>query len=137
MTLTRCQRHALRRYQEYRLRAPTLGGLLMLSWKAHVFLVLVFLAGSYLCFVVEQPTAGWILIGMLFGALLRDVGLFRRFLQLWPALEATLDWQRVDEMLGPDRPTPGAQRGAIPGGADGPLPGLDQQSRPEPPSPPT
>ncbi len=100
MQVTKLQRKALEEYRQFRRREPSLIGLMRSALKLHVLMVLVGAAVAVLVTAIGQKETGLIVIGMVLGAVIRDYGIFRRFTKLWPALSETMNWRRIDELLG-------------------------------------
>ena len=46
----------------------------------------------------KQPTGAGVLWGMLFGAILRDIGYLRKMKIVWPVLEKIIDWGKVQSL---------------------------------------
>jgi len=99
MALTGLQRTLLRRYQGYRSKPPTFLGLLRQSWQVEVILIAASAFGAWYAYHSHLYGAACFIGGLLVGALARDIGIFRRALQVWPALLQVLDWQRVEQVL--------------------------------------
>lgn len=99
MQLTTLQVKLLNRYRQWRQNPPTVFSLLCLEWKAELMLVgYCLLAGAY-CYWAEMQVTLYLVCGAMFGALTRDIGLFRRTTQIWPMLSEVIDWNRVDQVL--------------------------------------
>jgi len=99
MALTKIQRIVLQRYQGYRQQPPTLLGLFRQSWQVEAILIVASALVIWFAYNSYVFWAVYLVAGLLVGALARDVGSFRRFLQVWPALSQVLDWQRVEQEL--------------------------------------
>ncbi len=99
MKLTALQRKTLEQYRGFHDAPPTVGGLVALAAGRHLLLVLLFGIGVVMVLAVEIPSAAFILVGMVIGAISRDWGTFRRFVRVWPVLSNVLDWARIDGML--------------------------------------
>lgn len=65
--------------------------------------------GISLLYVSDVPIAAALIGGLTAGALLRDVGWFRRQIIGWPMTCAIIDWQRVEQLVTSD--DSGADRG--------------------------
>ena len=100
MQLTRLQRQVLSLYLTYRDRAPTMGTLMRRAVKYQAPLITIALVTSVFTSSIGMLSISFLLAGMLVGALLRELGTFHRFLQLWPAMVQGLDWECVREILG-------------------------------------
>ena len=93
------------RFAQTRRASPTVIGSLLL-WPGTPLLVLTGVAGTaILAFFASVPgseiTAHFPigLAAMVFGAVLRDIGLARRVKRLWPAQSHFIDWDKVDEFI--------------------------------------
>lgn len=99
MQLTKEQRQNLELYARYGSSPPTFWQLFRLNLKRYL-LVAVLVVVLFLL----APTAGvqwpaWLAAGLLLGAILRDAATFWRFVRVWPATAAVLDWERVEALL--------------------------------------
>src|SRR4051794_7687793 len=79
------------------LEAHDRGGLtvgLSLRWHAvrYVVLAIYFLAAFALLVYVQFWIGFYLMLGMLFGILLRDLGWFRTSARVWPFNERVIDW---------------------------------------------
>jgi hypothetical protein len=99
MALTSLQKIVLQRYKGYRSQPPTFMGVLKQSWRGEVILVAASALVAWFAYSSHLYALAYFIVGMLVGTLARDVGTFRRVLQVWPALSQVLDWHRVDEVL--------------------------------------
>lgn len=93
------ERRILTAYRSWRTQPPTWGT--MLRRYAGIWLVLVGLALLVFGILHHTPieTAGWLVDGMVLGAILRDLGAIRQQLAVWPTLAEIVDWARVDARL--------------------------------------
>ena len=101
MKLTKIQRKLLKFYVQHRTTPPSVGSVLRsfaVSW-----LVLALLAAASTWFIgAGWPAVAWLFIGTCAGAFLRDIGRIQILFRTWPVLHASLDWQRVQELLSAD-----------------------------------
>ena len=99
MDLTKVQRRNLELYAHYRSTTPSVWRLFRLNLRRYLvfgaLLILLYALGP----VGGTDFLAWLASGMLLGLLLRDLATFRRFVHIWPALEAVLDWERVERLL--------------------------------------
>ena len=103
MKLTTLQRMTLSAYLEYAQSRPTLTKLFRRGWKRYVILFgLGALGASMLLSIQAAPFAAGFL-AFIAGAVLGDIGAFRRYLHVWPVLTQVLDHQRIRELLAEDR----------------------------------
>src|SRR5262249_26951785 len=99
MELTRPQRRMLRFYREHRDKPPTIGGFVrhgarvLVVWGGWAAAV-----GIYFSSVRESPALAYLFVGMFTGAALREFRGYVYTVQVWPALAAIVDWQRVEEL---------------------------------------
>ena len=99
MQLTKEQVQNLELYARYRTSPPTFWQLFRLNLKRYLLV-----AALVVILFLLAPTAGvqWpagLAAGLLLGAILRDVATFWRFVRVWPATAAVLDWERVEALL--------------------------------------
>jgi hypothetical protein len=97
--LTPYQRKYLRSLWEYCRTPPTLGRIYQKVGLTYLPIVLFYALLSYLCLALDWFEAAWVIGGILIGILLRDFGLFRRTVQLWPATEAVIDRAKLAELV--------------------------------------
>ena len=64
------------------------------SW----FIVGVLVAAGAFLLKRNQPTGSGVIWGMLFGAILRDIGYLRKMKIVWPVLEKIIDWGKVQSL---------------------------------------
>jgi len=98
MNLTKLQKRNLEMYNHYRSSPPTYKFLFRRNLKRYLIsLALVILV---LTITTEglRPFA-WIILGMFINSTLKDVGIFRRFIHLWPVTSAVLNWEQIDKLL--------------------------------------
>ena len=103
MQLTKLQRLVLISYRSYRQKPPRVLALLVTMWKADLILFTAIAGFTWMCFYLGAPQWGLFMIGMGVGAKSRDLGIFRIFVKIWPALAAALDWERIDALIDPDQ----------------------------------
>jgi hypothetical protein len=46
------------------------------------------------------PSVGTLLLGMMLGAVVRDIRHFWNTVMVWPLLEQVFDWERIKQLLG-------------------------------------
>jgi hypothetical protein len=97
--------------QKYRTERPTLGERLRLSAGFVIVLLLPVVIASALFIALGVPSAVLVLAGVYLGAIMREIGHQRMFLQWWPMTREITDWARVERAL-KDGETPAS-------GADG------------------
>lgn len=99
MQLTKLEAAALERLHKYRTVPPTLGERLraMLRWMGAMVVLCVALA--VLLARLRFPGIPFLAVGVLLGALGRDIGYQRSFVKWWPINRETMDWNRVEQLL--------------------------------------
>lgn len=98
--ITKVQRKALEHWRLYRQQhPPSLWFLVRLSWPALLIPLVFIMAGAAYFFFGDHVDMACAALGMAAGVALRDIGVFRRFLQVWPIMSSVLDWKRIDELL--------------------------------------
>ena len=102
MKLTSIQRANFAAYLEFEHSRPTWGNLIRRSWRRYAILgvLSVINVGIFLTYFSEEAAAIW--SAFIAGILLGDIGSFRRFFDLWPALTQVLDRVRIRELLEAD-----------------------------------
>jgi hypothetical protein len=101
MKLTKIQRKVLKFYAQHRTTPPRVAS--VLRSFAVPWLILAMLAGASTWFIwAGWPLVTWLFMGACAGAFLRDIGRIQIFFRTWPVLHASLNWQRVQELLSAD-----------------------------------
>ena len=106
--LTPVQRAALQAYRAFRSEPPSLGGLVRRSRRAYALLFVLAGAAIALALVLALGAVAAFAAGILTGVVARDLGWFRRSVQIWPALSRVIDWARLDALLASDETSPDA-----------------------------
>ena len=92
----------LKYYWKYHTSPPTLLSMLPRAVVVWILFV-VLLVGAYFLasLVIDDPTYQFGLLGLsagvMFGVVLRDIGIMRLTEQIWPILEEIIDWEAVEE----------------------------------------
>lgn len=98
--LTPIQRKALRNFRDYCDSPPTL---ISLCWKnLFAFVIVVVYFGGLAAVVfaaLDEIVFAAFLGGIGFGFLMYQLAAFRNFLRIWPAMEAVIDRDRLDEFI--------------------------------------
>ena len=102
--MPRLQTKLLTQYRSLRHNPPTLISLVAVSLRGHLLMVVVFAAAALLCFTIGIAPIGYSVIGMLVAAIGRDIGQFRKFVQVWPVLHRIIDWRMLDDLLSGESP---------------------------------
>ena len=101
--LTPLQRKALRNFHEYCAQPPTMAMLLRKSLLGMGLLQAYLVGLGLLLFFTEMEVGALILWGMAVGVITQQCGSFRAFLRIWPAIEAIIDRDRLDELVAAPR----------------------------------
>ncbi|GAB5441074.1 MAG: hypothetical protein Fues2KO_14230 [Fuerstiella sp.] len=99
VALTPFQTKLLTQYQSFYQSAPSVGSLVALSVRSHILMIVISAAASFLCFSIGIAPVGFVVIGMLVGAISRDVGQFRKITRAWPVLRRIIDWSLLNSLL--------------------------------------
>jgi len=110
MKLTSLQRMTLGAYREYLDSPPTWVNLFRRAWKRHLTLIGIGAIGVILLMSMDSLEAAIGIGAFTAGAFVGDIGMFRRLLLLWPALEVVLNRDRIDELLANDSRRDGLNR---------------------------
>ena len=99
---------ALRLFLRFRVRPPTVLGLVWINrWLYGLTAVLFAAIAWYFYSRFGEVAASY--IGVAFAAIiLRDIGHFRRTVALWPVYQAIIDWEKAGQFADADarQPTP-------------------------------
>ena len=74
-------------------------------WPYYLLQVAILGSAAAIFWYAETDAVAIGVIGVMVGSLLRDIYWFRRSLATWPTLDAIVDWDRVDKLLGLDNPS--------------------------------
>jgi hypothetical protein len=87
---------------------PTVAALYRVAIGPAVVYPLVVVGFALICFAMDRSDLGWLGVGVAAGVMLRDNGSFRRTVQVWGAVAAVTDWDRVAALAGgaEAKPTP-------------------------------
>jgi mycoredoxin len=99
MKLTPVQVAVLKRLQQYRVAAPTLGERLRLAAGFMMALLLLVLLLGYLLVRLQLPGGLLLLAGLYVGAVAREIGQQRRFVHYWTLNREITDWDTVDQLV--------------------------------------
>jgi hypothetical protein len=84
------------RLLEMREKGCSIGRLYEWMLKGYIFLAVVFAIGISWFAWWRIYAGAYLMLGALFGVLLRDFGILRRQVRLWPVNAALLDWPKVE-----------------------------------------
>ena len=99
MKLTPAQRRNLRLYRHYRATPPTFWFLVRQNWRRYVLMMAGLLVIALLGPAGNTISLTWVALGLFAGVLLRDIGNFLLFINVWPATAAVLDWAELERLL--------------------------------------
>jgi hypothetical protein len=99
MQLTKAQRKNLELYAAYRSNTPTIWRLFRQNLVRYLVIAALIMLLNILSPSVGMESIALIFIGLFLGTLFRDVGTIWRFVRIWPATAAVLDWERLDTLL--------------------------------------
>ena len=77
-----------------------------LSARGHIRIIVLFAAAATLCFSIGIAPVGYTMIGMLVGAISRDLGHFWKHAHVWPIVSKIIDWQKLNALLNDQQPKP-------------------------------
>ena len=97
--LTPLQRRYLRNLRDYCESPPTLAVIYAKTWRNTLGLFLLAGIGIGVGILLARPAVSWLCGAFISGALVRDLGYFRRTVQLWPTTRAILDRERLEELI--------------------------------------
>lgn len=93
------QQQVIKLYRDYRSSPPSLRTLIRRNTGYYLLRIGVAALAIMLAYRLEQPELGFLVLGLLLGAMLRDIGLFMRLTKTWPITASVLDWERIEAML--------------------------------------
>ena len=93
------QQQVLNHYQEYHRIYPTLVQLIVRNLGRYLLIIAVAALVLVLSYALERPAVANFVLGLLIGALLRDLGTFIQFTKTWPIIDPVLDWDRIEALL--------------------------------------
>ena len=99
MQLTNAQRSNLELYVAYRFNPPTFWSLFSKNLIRYLVIAGLIVLLALLGLIAGTETFTLFAMGLFIGILFRDIGLFLRFLRVWPATAAVLDWPRLEALL--------------------------------------
>ncbi len=102
MKLTKLQKKTLQYFESFSTETPTVIRQMRFNWFAWLPLLIIGVLGLLLLFTPGFECAGWLWIGLVAGAVFRDIGRFRGIVRVWPVYREIIDWQRVKELLKTD-----------------------------------
>jgi hypothetical protein len=97
------QQQIIRLYLEYRDSPPGLVQLVRRNLGHYLLRILIAALAIMLAYMLQRPELAFLVLGMLVGALLRDLAFFNRLARTWPTTASVLDWDRIEALL-EDRP---------------------------------
>ena len=94
------QQQVLNLYQNYHASPPRVLHLFGSNLGRYLLTIVVFCLVIVLSYTIQRPSLAVFALGLLIGALLRDLAVFIRFTKTWPITESVLNWNRIDVLLG-------------------------------------
>lgn len=99
MPLNKQQRSTLLRTKEFRDKPLPIIGSMLRSWKIHLLLTVLIGGDSFLFWYMGFVKISIACLGVLIGALIRDLAWFRTQARLWPMNCEIINWEKVDKLL--------------------------------------
>jgi hypothetical protein len=100
MQINKPQAALLEIYRRFRTSPPGYADFFRTAWLKYLLLAVAVVAPSVaIAFAAGWPSIAAFAVGMVFGVALNDESGFRQLLRLWPAIEAVLDWNKIDQLL--------------------------------------
>jgi len=99
MRLPELHRKLLENYNHFHDRPPSIRELMSMSVINHIALLMIFGAFVSISLAFDETYFATGLVGVILGAFGRDLGWYRRTVQLWPLQNVILDWNKIDEIL--------------------------------------
>ncbi len=99
MRLNKPQAQIFENWRRFRISPPRNADYFRAVWRRYLLFVIVLLPLAALGFAMGNPWVSAFVAGAFFGVVVTNESDFRRFRQLWPALEAVLDWNKIDQLL--------------------------------------
>jgi hypothetical protein len=103
MKFTKSQIQTVRYYLDHQHHPPTWYGFLRrIGW---VLLMWAFVGavGFYVCDAIGVPMIGWLGVGMMIGATIREARRHYHTTEVWPAIVAIVDWERAKKIGSEER----------------------------------
>ena len=97
--MTPIQLRSLRLYLEFRDKPMSIGLLLRFNAKMYGFLFLLFAATAAFVYTVYGLVPSLFVVTAFSVMVLRDIGFYRRTVQVWPCMRGVLDWGKVEELV--------------------------------------
>ena len=104
ITVTPFQKKVLKQYQLFQHQPPSVRSLIALSARSHILAIVLIVSAAVLCFSVNIAPVGFAVIGMLVGALCRDLGQFHKLTHAWCVLSKVINWQSLNALLSGSSP---------------------------------
>ena len=96
--LTQVQVRTLGLYLHFRTVNPTI--LRLFGYNTKLYLILLVLSSivTALVWFFVQSAVGCLFITFILGAIVRDIGHFRRTVRNWPLVREITDWEKAEEL---------------------------------------
>ena len=97
--MTPMQLRNLRLYLELRDKPMSIGLLFRRNARIYGILLLLFTALAAFVYILYGLVPSLFVVTAFAVMVLRDIGFYRRNVQLWPCLNRVLDWSKVEEFV--------------------------------------
>jgi hypothetical protein len=86
-------------YRGYRTSPPNVFNLFARNLWRYLLAIVLFCLVVILSYAARLPGLATFALGLMIGALLRDLAAFIRFTKTWPITELVLDWEKIHTLL--------------------------------------
>jgi hypothetical protein len=93
------QRQVLNLYRDYHASPPSVLTLIRRNLGRYLLVIVVFCLVIVLSSTIQRPGVAAFALGLLVGALLRDLAAFIHFTKTWKITESVLDWEKISSLL--------------------------------------
>jgi cell division protein FtsW (lipid II flippase) len=93
------QRQVLNLYRDYHVSPPSVLTLIRKNLGRYLLVIVVFCLVVVLSFVDQRFGLAAFALGLMIGALLRDLAAFNHFTKTWKITESLLDWEKINTLL--------------------------------------
>ena len=97
--MTPIQLRSLRLYLQFKDKPMSIGLLLRFGAKLYGFLFLLFAALTAFVYAVYGLVPSLFVVTAFSVMVLRDIGYYRRTVQIWPCLREVINWGKVEELV--------------------------------------
>jgi hypothetical protein len=100
MRINKPQASLFELYRRFRTSPPRYADFFRAAWLKYLLHAVAVVAPAIaIAFAAGWPSITAFAVGLVVGVALNDESGFRQLLQLWPAIEAVLDWNKIDQLL--------------------------------------